>query len=154
MAIAFEPPLVVRLDGLGLDRGGHILVDRALKTVAIGSVVRVEGTDPHLKMHLQVWARGRGHQSDGTSITKGGAGDARWQGAERAGVSASVSEHAPPSWGLAARGALAELGGPELVGADLDEKSVLWADLVPKLYAQAVASQWDPNTAIDWDDPC
>jgi hypothetical protein len=42
-----------------------------------------------------------------------------------------------------------EAGGPHLI-ADLDSKPAVWADLAPKLYAQAVAGQWDPATAIDW----
>jgi hypothetical protein len=43
-----------------------------------------------------------------------------------------------------------EAGGPDL-GFDLDNRDVVWADMAPKLYAQAVASQWDPATAIGWD---
>jgi len=47
---------------------------------------------------------------------------------------------------------LVEAGGPD-VAFDLDERDVVWGDLAPKLYAQAAAAQWDPATAIDWDDP-
>jgi hypothetical protein len=51
---------------------------------------------------------------------------------------------------LAARGALVEAGGPELSVADLAERDAVWSDIAPKLYAQALANQWDPETAIDW----
>ena len=33
---------------------------------------------------------------------------------------------------------------------DLDERTEVWTDLAPRLYAQAAAGQWDPATAIDW----
>ena len=62
-------------------------------------------------------------------------------------------ESAPPAWGLAARGALVEAGGPPLAGVDLDARDVVWSDLAPKLYAQAAAGQWDPATAVDWTAP-
>ncbi|WP_217712335.1 ferritin-like domain-containing protein [Streptomyces sp. NA02950] len=53
-------------------------------------------------------------------------------------------------WGLAARGALAEAGGPELP-FDVADRDVAWADLAPRLYAHAATAQWDPRTAVDWD---
>src|SRR4029079_2696567 len=34
----------------------------------------------------------------------------------------------------------------------MSERDVVWTDIAPKLYAQAVAGQWDSNTAIDWSD--
>jgi hypothetical protein len=63
-----------------------------------------------------------------------------------------VADRAAAGWGLAARGALIEDGGPPL-SADLADKQSVWADVAPKLYAQAVAAQWDPATAIDWSAP-
>jgi hypothetical protein len=98
------------------------------------------------------WARANGHRTDGAVVIKGTAGDDRWQGAERAGRAdpGGVVAHAPSSWGLAARGALVEAGGPPLDVADLADKVVVWADIAPRLYAQAAASQWDP-AGIDWD---
>jgi hypothetical protein len=56
------------------------------------------------------------------------------------------------TWGLAARGALVEAGGPPLP-VDLLERDTVWADIAPRLYAHAVAGQWDPATAVDWDAP-
>jgi hypothetical protein len=64
-----------------------------------------------------------------------------------------VVDRAPAAWGLAARGAFVEVGGPPLVTADLDRKAEVWADIAPKLYAQALAGQWDPATAVDWSAP-
>jgi hypothetical protein len=68
----------------------------------------------------------------------------------RAGELSAPAGMAEPSWGLAARGALVESGGPALAIADLVDRDLVWTDLAPKLYAQAVANQWDPATAIDW----
>src|SRR5690606_15074859 len=47
---------------------------------------------------------------------------------------------------------LVELGGPSSV-SDLVHVATAWCDLAPQLYAQAVAAQWDPSTAIDWSAP-
>jgi hypothetical protein len=117
----------------------------------VGSSVLVRSTDPHLELHLAAWCRRRGHRCAGRVVTKGSAGDDRWRGAERAGHPASVLQQASSTWGLAARGALVEQGGPDLVGADLCHKKALWSDIAPKLYAQAAASQWDPAAPSLWD---
>jgi hypothetical protein len=45
-----------------------------------------------------------------------------------------------------------EAGGPS-VTFDLDDRDLVWADIAPKLYAQAVARQWDPAVEVAWDDP-
>jgi hypothetical protein len=120
----------------------------------------VRGRDPHLAVHLPAWAREQGHQATvgpdgGLTVVRGGAGDARWRGAVRAGGPGreGIVDRAPATWGLAARGALVEEGGPPLRLADLDRRDEVWADVVPKLYAQAVSNQWDPATAVDWDAP-
>jgi hypothetical protein len=86
-------------------------------------------------------------------VVKGSAGDRRWLGAERAGTAQGPPEtRADPSWGLAARGALVEAGGPPL-GAHWSQREHVWADIAPQLYAAATASQWDPATAVDWAAP-
>ncbi|MEV6810006.1 ferritin-like domain-containing protein, partial [Streptomyces sp. NPDC051129] len=59
---------------------------------------------------------------------------------------------AEPHWGLAARGALVEAGGPE-VFFPVTDRDVVWSDLAPRLYRQAAAAQWDPWTAVPWDAP-
>jgi hypothetical protein len=63
-----------------------------------------------------------------------------------------VVERPGPTWGLAARGAAVEAGGPAF-GFPLDEKDRVWADEAAELYAQALGGQWDPATAIPWDAP-
>jgi hypothetical protein len=145
-----SPLLTIDLDDLGFDRGGHLLVDRALRGLGPGDDVRVVGTDPHLRLHLTSWCRSEGHKIDGDVVTKGRAGVDRWRGSVRAGRPEAPSAVADPKWGLAARGALVEAGGPALAVADLVDRDEVWADIAPKLYAQAAANQWDPDRAIDW----
>jgi hypothetical protein len=79
-------------------------------------------------------------------------GGTRWSGALRAGDPApgAVDDHAPASWGLAARGAWVEGGGPEPRFA-LDHKDDLWADDAVRLYDRSLSGQWDPAVAIPWD---
>ena len=145
---------MVNLGPLGLDRGGHLLLERALAGLRPGQQLRVEGTDPAIRLHLQVWARHHGHRTEGDmTVVRGDLPERRWADAQRAGRPDEPAGHAPPSWGLAARGALVETGGPPLLGVDLDQRHVVWTELAPKLYAQAAANQWDPATAVDWAQP-
>jgi hypothetical protein len=58
----------------------------------------------------------------------------------------------PLRWGLAARGARVERGTPEF-DFPIAEKDTVWADEAGRIYAQAVAAQWNPETAIDWNAP-
>jgi len=90
-------------------------------------------------------------------ITKGLAEAARWKDAEAAGTArpnsdGAIAEHPSPRWGLAARGATVEAGSPSF-DFQLSARGEVWADEAARLYQQAVARQWDPNTAIDWDTP-
>jgi hypothetical protein len=139
---------VVDLGDLGLDRGAHLLVKRAL---ADHAVVRAQGRHPDLAIHLAAWGRAQGHAVDGLVIARGPAAAGRWSGAERAGAPEveGVVAKASATWGLAARGALVEQGGPAFDYA-LAEQDRVWSDDAPRLYAQAVAAQWDPATAIPW----
>jgi len=165
------------LADLGLDEGGHLLVGRALGRLAAGERLTVTGRHPALRLHLAAWCREHGHQlADGNAladvgtdsdadtgvgagaaapllVVKGSAGDRRWIGAERAGNAHGPPEtRADPTWGLAARGALVEAGGPP-IGAHWSQREHVWADIAPQLYAAAAASQWDPATAVDWTAP-
>ena len=165
------------LADLGLDEGGHLLVGRALGRLAPGERLTVTGRHPALRLHLAAWCREHGHQlADGNAladvgtdsyadtgvgagaaapllVVKGSAGDRRWIGAERAGNAHGPPEtRADPTWGLAARGALVEAGGPP-IGAHWAQREHVWADIAPQLYAAAAASQWDPATAVDWTAP-
>ena len=143
---------VVDLEGLGLDGGGHILLTRALAAVPVGERVEVRGGAPELAVHVRAWCRGAGHGYDWPYVVRGEAEGARVRGAAPAGGPRTVADRAPPAWGLAARGALVEPGGPEF-SFPLDEKREVWTDAAAGLYRQAVASQWDPATAVDWDEP-
>ncbi|MDE2158110.1 MAG: ferritin-like domain-containing protein, partial [Burkholderiales bacterium] len=58
-------------------------------------------------------------------------------------------DHADARWGVAARGALVEAGAPEF-HFPLSDKASLWAEDAARLYAAAVAAQWDPDVAVDW----
>lgn len=150
------------LGDLGLDQGGHLLVKRALRAVEVGQTVHVRGRAPELAVHLRGWCRTQGHRLVSAEagdesfvvLERGGAEDGRWRGAVQAGhVDPSrpdaVADVAPATWGLAARGATVEAGAPKMAFA-LSERDEIWADEAAQLYAQAVAAQWDPATAIDW----
>jgi len=145
-------PALVALGPLGLDRGGHLLVRRALRDGA----VRVRGDHPELAVHLRAWARAEGCRltalDDGFDLVPG-PGDRR-VGAESTGSvgPGGVVEHPPARWGLAARGARVEAGTAP-IAFDLDEKATVWTDELPRLYAMAVAAQWDPAVAIPWSAP-
>ena len=100
-------------------------------------------------------SRARGHAcarvGDDFAIPRDAPHD-RTAGAERAGrIDAPVAE-APAHWGLAARGALVEAGAREL-DLPLATKREVWADEAARLYAQAIAAQWDPQIAIPWGAP-
>lgn len=153
----------VDLGELGFDEGGHLLVKRALRGVRIGEEIRVTSRVPHLESHLRAWCRNEGHsfrwlEDSGSEslgvITRGGAEAARWTGSERAGSPNiaqpnAVVEHPPRTWGLAARGAQVEAGSPEF-GFTLVDKVEVWSNDAARIYAQAAAAQWDPQTAIPW----
>jgi TusA-related sulfurtransferase len=158
----------VDLGTLGFSDGGHLLVKRALRTVGPGGSITVAGTSPELEIDLRAWCRDAGHtlrsspsesgpRAHAVTITNGGAEMSRWSGAQRAGEAdagepGAVVPHAPRRWGLAARGATVEAGAPEF-DFHLVDKIEVWADDAARLYAQAVAAQWDPKTVIPWDAP-
>lgn len=143
------------LAGLGFAEGAHLLVGRALRALPVGGRLVVRGRDPDLHVHLRAWCRAKGHQleeGERLLVVRGGADLARWVGAQRAGSPSGVVASPAAHWGLAARGALVEAGGP--AGPfDVVERDVVWADLAPRLYAHAAAAQWDPATAVDWAAP-
>ncbi|RKT54421.1 diiron oxygenase [Saccharothrix australiensis] len=154
-------PGVLDLHGLGFERGAHLLVQQALKNTPPGGELGVTGADPALVVHLTAWCRRQGHRvreaSDTDSgvralVVRGRADLDRWAGAVRAGgpgVDGIVAE--PPSdWGLAARGALVESGGPA-TPFDITHRDLVWAEIAPALYASAAASQWNPDTEVHWD---
>jgi hypothetical protein len=138
---------IVELGDLGFDEGAHLLVKRALATAPR---VTVRGTSPTLSIDLPAWCRTQGHACEALTVSRGDYD--RAHGAERAGGLDVVVDHPPACWGLAARGALVEAGAPEL-DLPLADKREIWADEAARLYAQAAAAQWDPETAIPWHAP-
>jgi hypothetical protein len=141
---------------LGLDGGAHLLLRRALSGMAPGQRLAVAGRDPALRVHLAAWCRAEGHGFEPAEpdaiVVRGDRDDLRWLGATRAGQAGAVSARPPAAWGMAARGALLEAGGPQ-PHFDLDDRDLVWAQVAPKLYAHAAARQWDPATAVPWDEP-
>jgi hypothetical protein len=151
----------IDIEDLGLDRGAHLLLRRALQGVRPGDEVRVRGSGAGLAAHLRAWCRTSGHALVGLSddggvveatVRRGAAEVQRWSGAERAGDADGLVGDPPARWGLAARGAQVERGVPEF-SFPLASRELVWADEAPRLYAQAVAAQWDPATAVDWTAP-
>lgn len=148
----------IDLDGLGIDAGGHLLVQRALRDLPVGGRLTVRGRDPVLRTHLAAWARSQGHAIDlggvHPVVVKGSASTARWNRAERAGGPGpgGVVPRADVRWGLAARGALVEEGGPPL-HADLIERDLVWTDAARQLYVNGAARQWNPEADVDWAAP-
>jgi hypothetical protein len=143
----------IDLEDLGLDRGGHLLLDHSLAALPVGGELVVSGRDPAVSVHLRAWARAQGHAfREPDVVIRGSATSDRWSTAERAGgyAPSQTAQSPSPTWGVAARGALIEPGGPA-VHFDIEEKDLIWSDLAPRLYAQAAASQWDPATAVDWE---
>ena len=172
-----SPSRVININSLGLDRGAHLLIKRALSDLPVGEKLGVRGDAPDLAVHLRGWCRSQGHEliwpevvgpvcdDRGASgeaplvawVVRGSAATGRRRGAETAGgidpkQPGAVVERPPARWGLAARGSTVEAGGP-VFHFPLDSKAEVWADNVPRLYLQAAAAQWNPATAIDWDAP-
>jgi hypothetical protein len=156
----------VDLGTLGFAEGGYLLIKRALRQTAPGDAITVTGPAQELDVDLRAWCRAAGHRFEwrpqGTHdpseavVVNSGIESERWRGAERAvGNSESpnadpVADHPALSWGLAARGAMIEQGTPEF-DFHLADKIEVWSDEAADIYQQAVAAQWDPETAIPWD---
>jgi hypothetical protein len=143
----------VDLGDLELERGGHLLVKRALASVPVGASIVVTGHAPELGTLLRAFCRTRGHEAqiaaDGRHrAIRGAAADGRWRGAERTRAELVV-EHPSARWGLAPRGAAIEASCPGRSFA-LDDKALVWSDDAGRLYAQACQAQWDPASAIPW----
>src|SRR5215468_10413045 len=155
---------IINIETLSFTSGAHLLIKRALRDLPAGARLGVRASAPDFAVHLRGWCREQGHEyEEGDDrflswISRGAAAHGRWRQAERAGQADGRGNDAgpvaapPPDWGLAARGAAIEAGGPAFHYA-LQTKEQIWAENVPKLYMQAVAAQWNPQTAINWDEP-
>jgi TusA-related sulfurtransferase len=159
-----SPSRIIDIETLSFASGAHLLLKRALRELPAGGRLGVRAAAPDFAVHLRGWCRAQGHEYvEGDDqfaawIVRGAAADGRWQQVERAGWADAREEDAvravpPANWGFAARGAAVEAGGPAFHYA-LATKEQVWAENVPKLYAQAVTAQWNPQTAINWDEPC
>lgn len=163
-----SPSKVINIEDLALDRGAHLLIKRVLAELPAGGRLGVRGRAVDLAVQLRGWARAHGHgfvdarPGDGEGgpsplvawLIRGVSVDARQLDAEPTGLSdaardGAVLEHPCGNWGFAARGAAVEAGGPDF-HYRLATKTEVWAENAPKLYAQAVAAQWNPSTAINW----
>src|SRR5215471_4279218 len=101
-----SPRATIDLEDLGLDRGAHLLIDRALSVLPVGGSLVVTGRDPALQVHLRAWSRAHGHgYSERGVLTRGSADSDRLRNAERAGgySPGDIVTHPGPTWGLAAR---------------------------------------------------
>src|SRR5215471_5399481 len=155
-------PVDVDLGPVSFSEGGHLLVKHALRRAGANKAIIVSGTSPELEIDLRGWCRDEGHtlqlQPNGGGrqteavIINGGAETSRWTGAQRAGEAGTAVPNPSRRWGLAARGATVEAGTPEF-DFHLIDKAEVWADEAARLYAQAVAAQWDPAAAIPWNTP-
>jgi hypothetical protein len=170
-----SPGRIIDIKDLAFDQGAHLLINKALTDTPVGARLGIKGCAPELAVHLRGWCRAQGHEivwsetvaetrgEDANDspvigwIVRGGAGTGRWQGAQRAGLpnanlTGAVVDLPPATWGLAARGAIVEAGAPEF-RFGLQAKATVWAENIPRLYAQAAAAQWDPASAINWVTP-
>lgn len=145
--------------------GAHLLIKRALADRPTKGELFVKGSAPNWQGQLSTWCREQGHTvrfefhgaQEIAVICRAFALDERWTSAEKHGFSdgkksGAVCDQARADWGLAARGATVEAGGPEF-HFRLNKKSEIWANNAVELYAQAMAAQWDPEKAIDWSVP-
>jgi hypothetical protein len=151
----------VDLGDLGFEMGGALLVKRALRLAGPDAPISVSGSAPDLELHLRAWCRREGYRFEwiggegaGALVTASSADLARWTNAGRAGFADpsegdAIVERAPQRWGLAARGALVEIGSPEFA-FPLDEKAVVWSGDAARIYAQGAGAQWDPAAAVPW----
>lgn len=158
-------PAIIDIESLGLDAGAHLLIKHGLMTVPPGGKLSVTGCGTSWQAQLSAWCRNQGHQvaftEQGTyhiaHLTKSKIASGRWRGAMQTGhadpkLANAVAEQAQAYWGLSARGATVEAGSPAM-DFRLTLKSEVWSDSAAELYAQAVAAQWNPDIAIDWDSP-
>ncbi|MGE0128218.1 MAG: ferritin-like domain-containing protein [Blastocatellales bacterium] len=158
-----SPSRIIDIESLSFTSGAHLLLKRALRELPVGGRLGVRASAPDFDVHLRGWLREQGHEYlEGDDqfaawIVRGAAAGGRWRQAERAGLTDArepdaVRDAPPADWGFAARGAAIEAGGPAFHYA-LQMKEQVWAEIAPKLYAQAAAAQWNPQTAINWDEP-
>lgn len=153
---------IIDIESVGFDAGAHLLVKLALGRLAVGEALRVRSQGEGWEGPLAAWCRSQGHVVDFEEIagrtearvTRGAVQTGRWRAAAVTGAidprdDDAVLPQAEARWGLAARGATVEAGSPAFTFR-LSRKDEVWADSAATLYAEAVAAQWNADTAIDW----
>ncbi|HEY5807557.1 MAG TPA: ferritin-like domain-containing protein, partial [Povalibacter sp.] len=164
MGASFMP--TIDIDGLPLDEGALLIIRSALRDLSADNSLRITGGAPDWDVHLTAWCRQQGHPVQITSlpngqleavVTRGPWAEGRWRNAmtagdPEAGANDLPAAQADPLWGLATRGATVEAGSPRFAFR-LRTRDEIWAATAGDLYRQALASQWDPQSAIDWDAP-
>lgn len=143
---------------------------RELARLPVGGALDVHGRADALAANLRAFCRAAGHDALWdpppspspsspfvATIIRSAVEAGRFRGAVRAGHPSprdpsSIASSPPATWGLAARGALVE-DGVAAFDFGLAHKEAVWSDEAPRLYAQAAAAQWDPETAIPWTTP-
>jgi hypothetical protein len=152
--------MLLDLQTVGLDHGGLVAVKHAFRTAGRDVEVNVRSSDENFEIHARAFARAAGHHicaviaDDNGRVIRfrvGASVDARDRTALDSGSAAAtgIVEVADQRWGLAARGAHVESGVAEL-GFGLIRKSEIWADEAARMYQQATAAQWSPDSAIPW----
>ncbi len=56
-----SPSRVINIKSLGMDRGAHLLIKRALSELPVGAKLGVRGDASDLTVHLRGWCRSQGH---------------------------------------------------------------------------------------------
>jgi hypothetical protein len=143
----------IELGNLGFDRGAHLVLKHALGRPG-ATEVRVIGAAPNLETELRAYCRSQGHALEvgrDAHVVRPAVHSGRFRGAYRTSPT-DVVEKPMARWGLAARGATIEAGCPEF-DFPIGDKDIVWADVAARLYAEAVAAQWDPATSIPWNAP-
>ena len=142
----------VALGDLGFDEGGHLLVKRALRAVGAGGGAGhgAGSRGPPERLVPRRGPRFRGQAATTRRFAAAKRRPARGRVPSAPGGEPNRWSTPPRSWGLAARGARVEAGAPEF-DFTLVDKIEVWSADAARIYAQAAAAQWDPETAIPWD---
>jgi len=148
---------IINIENLSFDMGAHLLLKKSLFNISPQQKIYITGSSEGWKDQLMTWCRQEGHsvhfekhnQQEIAVLVKGTKASERWTQSEKV---TSISEEAKGTWGLAARGATIEAGGPDF-HFRLNKKSEIWASNAAELYKQALAAQWNPEIAIEWSSP-
>ena len=156
----------IDLEGLGLDRGGHLLRRARPRRRRRRRASRARSGRPARSWPCTcaAWCRRPGHwlpttwassrRRDRAGHPRRGRGPLAGRRRARPARARPASADGPPAaWGLAARGALVEAGGAAVRTSPSTDKDEVWADVAAGSTPRPPPRQWDPATAVDWDAP-